>query len=69
MTVAEGIETALHLEIVRELGIHVGQGFLLGRPLDRPEAAHIDIAAVIAAATEAAANRTAPARATPAESW
>jgi diguanylate cyclase (GGDEF)-like protein len=54
MTVAEGIETGLHLEIVRELGIHVGQGYLLGRPLERPEAAHIDIAAVIASASEAA---------------
>jgi diguanylate cyclase (GGDEF)-like protein len=47
-TVAEGIETPLHLEIIRELGINVGQGYLLGRPLPRPEAEALDLAALVA---------------------
>ncbi len=42
-TVAEGIETPLHLEIVRELGINTGQGYLLGRPAPRPVAATLDL--------------------------
>lgn len=29
---AEGIETAPQLELISELGVHLGQGFLLGRP-------------------------------------
>ncbi|OGO53616.1 MAG: hypothetical protein A2V85_00325 [Chloroflexi bacterium RBG_16_72_14] len=42
-TVAEGIETRIQLETVRDLGIQVGQGFLLGVPSPRPSAASIDI--------------------------
>lgn len=34
--VAEGIETTAQLDILRGLGVHVGQGYLLARPL-RPE--------------------------------
>jgi EAL domain-containing protein (putative c-di-GMP-specific phosphodiesterase class I) len=34
--VAEGIETAEQLAILRRLGVHAGQGYLLSRPL-RPE--------------------------------
>lgn len=34
--VAEGIETSGELAVVREMGIELGQGFLLGRPLARP---------------------------------
>lgn len=49
-TVAEGIETPLQLEIVRDLGIHVGQGFLLARPDPRPDAASVNIAALVARA-------------------
>jgi EAL domain-containing protein (putative c-di-GMP-specific phosphodiesterase class I) len=30
--IAEGIETKAELEAIRELGIHLGQGYLLGRP-------------------------------------
>jgi EAL domain-containing protein (putative c-di-GMP-specific phosphodiesterase class I) len=34
--VAEGIETAEQLATLRQLGVHIGQGYLLSRPL-RPE--------------------------------
>jgi EAL domain-containing protein (putative c-di-GMP-specific phosphodiesterase class I)/AmiR/NasT family two-component response regulator len=34
--VAEGIETAAELATLRELGVGLGQGFLLGRPLPLP---------------------------------
>ena len=30
--IAEGIETEVELDTVRRLGVHLGQGFLLGRP-------------------------------------
>ena len=30
--IAEGIETEPELQALRELGIHLGQGYLLGRP-------------------------------------
>jgi EAL domain-containing protein (putative c-di-GMP-specific phosphodiesterase class I) len=30
--IAEGIETFEELEVVRRLGVHFGQGYLLGRP-------------------------------------
>ena len=32
--IAEGIETSAELQTLRSLGIHFGQGFLLGRPQD-----------------------------------
>lgn len=32
--VAEGIETQAELEVLQSLGIHCGQGYLLGRPMD-----------------------------------
>ena len=32
--IAEGIETREDLEILRDLGVDFGQGFLLGRPQD-----------------------------------
>jgi EAL domain-containing protein (putative c-di-GMP-specific phosphodiesterase class I) len=37
--IAEGIETEGELEAIRELGIQLGQGYLLGRPqpLDQRE--------------------------------
>jgi EAL domain-containing protein (putative c-di-GMP-specific phosphodiesterase class I) len=43
LVVAEGIETAAQLEMVRSLGIGAGQGYLLGRPSDQPPTASIDI--------------------------
>ena len=46
-TVAEGIETRIQLETVRDLGIQVGQGFLLGVPSARPLSASIDIRALL----------------------
>jgi EAL domain-containing protein (putative c-di-GMP-specific phosphodiesterase class I) len=33
-TIAEGIETETQLERLRDLGCDLGQGFLLGRPID-----------------------------------
>jgi diguanylate cyclase (GGDEF)-like protein len=36
LVVAEGIETAAQLEVVRSLGIGAGQGYLLGRPTEQP---------------------------------
>jgi EAL domain-containing protein (putative c-di-GMP-specific phosphodiesterase class I) len=32
LVIAEGIETTEQLQIVRDLGIDAGQGYLLGRP-------------------------------------
>ncbi len=46
-TVAEGLETSLQLEAVRELGIQVGQGYLLGRPNEKLNAVSIDIEALL----------------------
>ena len=43
LVVAEGIETPGQLEVVRSLGIGAGQGYLLGRPTDRPSTAPIDL--------------------------
>jgi len=34
--VAEGVETAQQLDTLRRLGVHIGQGYLLGRPV-RPD--------------------------------
>lgn len=36
-TIAEGIETPRQLERLRAMGCPLGQGYLLGRPLDAPE--------------------------------
>ena len=43
LVVAEGIETAAQLDVVRSLGIGAGQGYLLGRPTDRPTSDPIDL--------------------------
>ncbi len=43
LVVAEGIETPAQLEVVRSLGIGAGQGYLLGRPTDRPSTESIDL--------------------------
>jgi len=63
-TVAEGIETPIQLETVRDLGIGVGQGFLLGLPSLRPVSAPLDLQAVLPApgADVGAAPATAAAR-------
>jgi EAL domain-containing protein (putative c-di-GMP-specific phosphodiesterase class I) len=36
LVIAEGIETAEELQIVRELGVDLGQGYFLARPAARP---------------------------------
>jgi len=43
LVIAEGIETPAQLEVVRSLGIGAGQGYLLGRPTDRPSTESIDL--------------------------
>ena len=48
--VAEGIETSEQLAVVRSLGISAGQGYLLGRPGQKPTADSIDVAGLAAAA-------------------
>ena len=45
--VAEGIETAEQLTVVRALGISAGQGYLLGRPGDDVTAEPIDLDALV----------------------
>lgn len=47
LVIAEGIETPAQLEVVRSLGIGAGQGYLLGRPTDRPSTEPIDLAGLI----------------------
>jgi EAL domain-containing protein (putative c-di-GMP-specific phosphodiesterase class I) len=41
MTVAEGIETEQQRDLLVTLGCDVGQGFLLGRPMDAAHAAEL----------------------------
>ncbi len=41
--VAEGVETPSQLEVVRGLGISAVQGYLVGRPADRPRAEPVDL--------------------------
>lgn len=41
--IAEGLETAAQLRVVRELGVDSGQGYLLGKPQPEPNVAPIDI--------------------------
>ena len=43
LVVAEGIETPAQLDVVRSLGIGAGQGYLLGRPTDRPSSEPLDL--------------------------
>jgi diguanylate cyclase (GGDEF)-like protein len=44
--VAEGVETPEQLVALHRLGVMAGQGYLLGRPADRPNAGPIDIGAI-----------------------
>ncbi|MFL5670574.1 MAG: EAL domain-containing protein, partial [Chloroflexota bacterium] len=46
LVVAEGIETPNQLDVVRSLGISAGQGYLLGRPTDRPSTEPLDLEAL-----------------------
>ena len=45
--VAEGVETPSQLEVVRGLGISAVQGYLVGRPVDRPRADAVDLEELI----------------------
>jgi len=44
--VAEGVETAAQLAVVRSLGISAGQGYLLGRPTDSMLSDRVDLVAL-----------------------
>jgi diguanylate cyclase (GGDEF)-like protein len=48
ITVAEGIETPVQHELLRELGCDVGQGYLLGRPLNATRATELLVPAPVA---------------------
>jgi diguanylate cyclase (GGDEF)-like protein len=50
VAIAEGLETADQLRSLRELGITVGQGYLLGRPGRNLGLSHVDIEALAAGA-------------------
>jgi diguanylate cyclase (GGDEF)-like protein len=43
LAIAEGIETPEQLQFVRSLGIRAGQGYLLGRPTERPSVDSVDL--------------------------
>ncbi|HSG84718.1 MAG TPA: EAL domain-containing protein [Candidatus Limnocylindrales bacterium] len=45
--VAEGVETPRHLEVVRALGLHAAQGYLLARPAEAMAAEPMNIDAII----------------------
>lgn len=47
--VAEGIETVEQLEVVRALGIHLGQGFLLAPPLAAVDSQPVDLDTLVEA--------------------
>lgn len=47
VTVAEGIETPIQLEALRDLGIEVGQGYLLGMPGDRLDVGPVDLETIL----------------------
>jgi diguanylate cyclase (GGDEF)-like protein len=52
--VAEGIETTDELRLLRDLGIHLGQGWLLGRPQPAPVGALLPQAAEVIASSQVA---------------
>ncbi len=41
--IAEGIETQEDLDLVKQLGVKFGQGFLWGKPVEIPHLAHLDV--------------------------
>jgi diguanylate cyclase (GGDEF)-like protein len=47
LVIAEGVETPEQLEFVRSLGIRAGQGYLLGRPAERPSTEPVDLDALV----------------------
>jgi len=56
--VAEGVETAEQLAVIRAMGIGAGQGYLLGRPSPTRPVEPIDILSLVAPAASAASATT-----------
>ena len=52
LVVAEGVENQAQLTMAREMTIDAGQGYLLGRPGDRVDLDHVDIAALLEPSTD-----------------
>jgi EAL domain-containing protein (putative c-di-GMP-specific phosphodiesterase class I) len=46
-TIAEGVETAAQLRLVRDLRLTAGQGYLLGRPAASPDGMAVDLSALL----------------------
>lgn len=57
--VAEGIETAEQLEVVRSLGFHAGQGYLLGYPGPEAAASAIELPVLVKPRTQRRTRRAA----------
>lgn len=55
--IAEGIETSEQLAFVRSLGIRAGQGYLLGRPEERPSLEAVSIDALLRSSGDWLADR------------
>ncbi|MGK2851858.1 MAG: putative bifunctional diguanylate cyclase/phosphodiesterase [Candidatus Limnocylindrales bacterium] len=55
--IAEGIETSEQLAFVRSLGIRAGQGYLLGRPEERPSVETVSIDALLRSSGDWLADR------------
>lgn len=55
--IAEGIETSEQLAFIRSLGIRAGQGYLLGRPEERPSAEAVSIDALLRSSGDWLADR------------
>jgi EAL domain-containing protein (putative c-di-GMP-specific phosphodiesterase class I) len=53
LVIAEGVETAEQLAVVRAMGIGTGQGYLLGRPSPTRQVQPIDLVSLAAAADPA----------------
>ena len=47
-----GIETPAQLDVVRSLGIGAGQGYLLGRPTDRPSTEPLDLPSLVSSGAD-----------------
>ena len=47
LTIAEGVETAVQLQMIRELGVEAAQGYLLGRPGPSLDLETIDLDALV----------------------
>ncbi|MBC9072020.1 EAL domain-containing protein [Thauera sp. CAU 1555] len=52
--VAEGVEEAEELGVLRDLGCHYGQGYLFGRPVSRPESVVAEPARAVLASSKIA---------------